>query len=130
MKKTLLMAAVVAGVSMFAGVAPASAWTLLGQKSVSDRAEVDNIYLPGNARYKRIKICVARNPVRFYDVDVFYHNGGHQDFRIRQRINPGECTRVLDLNGWRRNINRIRFAYEETSRGRRRSGTVLVYGDN
>lgn len=130
MKKTLLLAAIVAGTSMFAGTAPASAWTLLGQKNVSDRGDVDNIYLPGSARYKRIKICVYRNPVRFYDVDVFFRNGGHQDFNVRARINPGECTRSLDFRGNRRNIDRIRFSYEETSRGRRRTATVRVYGDN
>ena len=60
--------------------------------------------LPGPRAFDRIKLCVYRNPVHFYDLDVRFRNGGHQDVSIRQRINPGECTRAIDLNGDDRNI--------------------------
>jgi hypothetical protein len=35
---------------------------------------------------------------------VRFANGGHQDVSVRERINPGQCTRAIDLNGDDRNI--------------------------
>lgn len=103
-------------------------WSLLGTRVVSDRMDRDEIFLPGHARYRQIKICVYRNPIRVYDVDVWYQNGTHQDINVRHRINDGQCTRNIDLNGWRRDIRNIRMMYEETSWGRGRTATVRVYG--
>lgn len=128
MKMKLLLAGAVMLISSAASAAPAAAWDLLGTRIVSDRMDHDVIAVPGHRRYAQIKICVARHPVRFYDVDVYYHNGDHQDVSVRSRINPGECTRNIDLNGRRRDIQRISLRYEEASFGRRRTATVSVYG--
>src|SRR5436190_14689082 len=62
-------------------------WVLLGQRNVTDRMDRDEIFLPGHARYRQIKICVYRNPIRVYDVDVWYQNGEHQDIAVRHRLN-------------------------------------------
>jgi hypothetical protein len=79
-------------------------------------------------RFTQIKICVYRHPVRIYDVDVIFNNGGHQDVEVRARINPGGCTRDIDLVGDDRDIRRITMLYEETSWGRRKTATVRVFG--
>jgi hypothetical protein len=100
----------------FCRTTPALAWDVIGAREVTDRYDVDAINLPGNRMFRQVKVCVDRNPVHFYDFDIFFRNGGHQDVRVRARINPGECTRDIDLNGGRRNIDRIVFKYEETSR--------------
>ncbi|MBK6702823.1 MAG: DUF2541 family protein [Caulobacteraceae bacterium] len=107
---------------------PAAAWTQIGVREVRDRTDRDVVMVEGPRSFERIKLCVYRNPVHFYDLDVFYRNGGHQDVSVRQRINPGECTRVIDLNGDDRNITRIAMVYEETS-FRRRTATVRVFGE-
>ena len=107
---------------------PAAAWTQLGAREVRDRTDRDVIVVEGRRQFERIKLCVYRNPVHFYDLDVFYRNGGHQDVSVRSRINPGECTRVIDLNGDDRNITRISMLYEETS-FRRRTATVRVFAE-
>ena len=77
--------------------------------------DVDVVNLPGNWLFSRVKVCVYDNPVHFYDFDIFFRNGGHQDVSVRSRIDAGECTRVIDLKGGRRSIDRIKFKYEETS---------------
>jgi hypothetical protein len=108
---------------------PALAWDEVGVRQVRDRTERDTIALNGPRQFDRIKLCVYRNPVHFYDLDVRYANGGHQDVSIRQRINPGECTRSIDLNGADRNITTVSMVYEETSWGRRRTATVRLFGE-
>lgn len=113
--KTTLTAACAAALSLAAAVTPALAWDEVATREVTDRYDVDVINLPGNRTFARLKVCVYGNPVHFYDFDVFFRNGGHQDVQVRARINAGECTRVIDLKGGRRNIDRISFKYEETS---------------
>lgn len=113
MKMTL--AAAVAGLSLIATAAPAFAWDQIATREVTDRYDVDVVNLPGDRLFSRVKVCVLHNPVHFYDFDIFFRKGGHQDVSVRSRINAGECTRVIDLKGGRRNIDRIKFKYEETS---------------
>ena len=78
---------------------------------------------------ERIKLCVYRNPVHFLDVDVRFANGGHQDVSIRRRINPGQCTRDIDLAGDDRNIASVSMLYEETSWRRGAHATVRVFAE-
>lgn len=129
MKKTLLAATCAAILSTVAMVSPALAWVQIAERVVTDRYDVDVINMPGNVMFRRIKVCVYNNPVHFYDFDIYFRNGGHQDVSVRQRINAGECTRVIDLNGGRRNIDSIKFKYEETSWFIGRA-VVRVFGDN
>jgi hypothetical protein len=128
MMKKLLMAAGTAIASLVM-ISPAqAAWVQIAERIVTDRFDVDNIVLPGPVRYTRVKVCVTNNPVHFYDMDIFFANGGHQDVSLRQRLNNGECTRNIDLNGGARNINRIKFKYEEDSWFLGRA-VVRVYGE-
>ncbi|MBI1366244.1 MAG: hypothetical protein GC153_09860 [Alphaproteobacteria bacterium] len=124
--KLSVIAAGAALVATAAAASPAAAWVEIGQRNVADHADRDVIAVGGHARYRQIKICVYRNPVRFYDVDVFFENGGRQEVRIAARVNPGRCTRVIDLKGAARDIEHIAFTYEETS-VRRRTATVKVF---
>ncbi|MGE0596753.1 MAG: hypothetical protein AB7P07_10310 [Hyphomonadaceae bacterium] len=102
--------------------APAAAeWSLIGEREVLDRVDRDTIVVEGHQRYERIRLCVARNPVHFLDLDIRYHNGAEQDVPVRARINAGQCTRVIDLVGEDRDIATISILYEETSRGRGRA---------
>jgi hypothetical protein len=112
-----------------ATAAPAFAWDLLGTRDVRDRTDRDTIYVEGARQFERIRLCVYRRPVHFLDVDVRYANGGHQDVSVRQRINPGECTRAIDLTGDDRNITSVSMLYEETSWRRGAHATVRLYGE-
>jgi hypothetical protein len=112
-----------------AAASPALAWDVVGTRDVRDRTERDTIALNGHRQFERIKLCVYRNPVHVLDLDVRFRNGGHQDVSLRQRINPGECTRVIDLVGDDRDITTISMVYEETSYRRRAHATVRVFAE-
>ena len=115
MKSKYILATTLVALSTAFAASPAAAWDQVAERIVTDRYDVDVIHLPGDRKFARLKVCVYGNPVHFYDFDVFFRNGGHQDVSVRSRINAGECTRVVDLEGGRRNITRIKFKYEETS---------------
>ncbi len=113
--------------SLLATTGQAAAWDLIGSRVVTDKVDRDVIYLNGPRRFKEIRFCVFRNPVRFYDVDIRFANGGNQDIKIAKRINPGHCTRAINLRGPSRDIAHIKFIYEEASVKLRRA-TVRVFG--
>ena len=126
-----------AGLLLSAGLAaPASAapppwspaWDLLGSRAVSQRAERDVVPAVGRRHYAQIKICAYQRPVRFYDLDVVFRNGGRQDLAVRAVLNPGQCTRAIDLRGNRRDIRHVTMAYETLGWARGRSAFVRVYG--
>ncbi len=123
--KASLMAAAIAVTGL---AAPAFAWTELGVREVANRTDHDTIVLPGNRVFNRIRLCVYRNPIRFYDLEVKFRNGGVQDAPVRDFIGPGQCTRAIDLNGRFRNIDRIDMTYEETS-WRYRTAIVRMFGE-
>lgn len=124
--KSLFFAATAAALGLTAAAAPAFAWVEVARRVVTDGMDVDVVSLPGWRRYDEIKLCVKRHPVRFYDLDVNFANGGHQDIEVRDRINPGGCTRNIDLRGYDRDIASIKLKYEETSWGRRKTATVVI----
>lgn len=123
--KTCVLSAFLA---LAATAGPAAAWDVIGVRDVRDRTDRDTIVVEGHRQFERIKLCVYRQPVHFYDVDVRFRNGGRQDVSVRQRINPGQCTRAIDLNGDDRDITTISMLYEETS-FRRRHATVRVFAE-
>ncbi len=125
MKKILFACAALA---MGACATPAMAWTVIGARVVADRTDHDVIPAGGHRLYDHIKLCVYRNPVHFYDVDVFFRNGGHQQVSVAARIPAGACTRAIDLAGGQRDIDRVSLVYEETS-WRRRTATVQLLGE-
>jgi hypothetical protein len=126
--KAILTSAVLA---LAACSTPAAAddWRQIGVRDVRDRTDRDTIVVEGPRQFERIKLCVYRNPVHFYDVDVRFANGGHQDVSVRQRINPGQCTRAIDLNGDDRNITTVSLLYEETSYRRGAHATVRLFAE-
>lgn len=128
---------IVAGVLLTLGLAaPASArhwnpgphgWQLIGTRDVRNHAEHDTIPAYGHARFGQVKLCVYRKPVRLYDLDVVFHNGGHQDLGVRNVLYPGQCTRAIDLRGHRRDIRLVTMAYETLGRHFGRHAVVQVY---
>ena len=107
-------------------VAPASAhprfgggwgpgnWDVIGTREVQNRTDHDRVFAQGRARYSQVKLCVYNRAIRLYDLDVVFHNGGHQDLSTRNFLRPGECTRAIDLYGNRRDIRFVNMVYETT----------------
>lgn len=89
-----------------------SQWELVGSTQVSFRTERDTIRVRGYERHRQIMVCVYNKPVRFLDMDVRFGNGRSQDVGVRSVINPGQCTRAIDLNGRNRDIRSVSFAYK------------------
>ena len=102
-------------------------WDFLGAREVNHFSEVDRIHAQGFRKYSQVKICVANRAVRMQDVDVVFRNGGHQDLQVRRFLRPGECTRPLDLAGYRRDIRFLNLVYQTAGRNYGPGAVVRVF---
>jgi hypothetical protein len=107
---------------------PARDWVLLGQRTVTDRADHDVIAVTARqGDFRAIKLTVQRAAVDFHRVVVHYGNGGKQEIELRNTIPAGGESRAIDLSGSDRVINRVEFWYDaRTFRGRR--AVVRLFG--
>ena len=104
-----------------AAVTAASAWALLGERTVTDRLDHDTIVVTGaRGEFSAIKIAVKKRAVDFHRVVVHFGNGEQQEIELRHTIPAGDETRTIDFAGGRRVITSVDLWYDaHTLRGKR-----------
>ena len=107
--------------------AAAQNWVVLGDKTVDRRAENDTIKVKKKGTFRKIKLQVKGNGVRFFDLKVHFENGDVLDVALTAHINRGGQTRVIDLPGGKRDIKKVVFRYK-TQGVRKRKATVVLLG--
>ena len=104
-------------------------WEMLGKRTVKHRAERDEIRVTAkDGTFRKIKLRVLQRPVSFIDVKVHYANGAVQDIPLRKRIRAGGETRVIDLQGRNRVIEKVVFYYETDTVRRGKRAQVQLWG--
>ena len=102
-------------------------WTMLGQRSVTDRADHDVITVTGDRTYRQIKLTVQRASVDFRRVVVHYASGDDQNVEMKNTVRAGGETRAIDLEGNTRTIKSVEFWYDANTR-RGRQAVVRLFG--
>lgn len=111
-----------------AAVAQRGDWVSLGQRTVTDRADHDQIAVTAaRGDFRSIKLTVQRAAVDFHRVVVHFGNGQSQTIELRSTIPAGGESRAIDLEGTDRVIRSVEFWYDaKTVRGRR--AVVRLFG--
>jgi hypothetical protein len=104
-------------------------WRLLGQVTANLTADHDVIVVKGPFdNFRRIKFKVTDAPLNITRLVVTYDNGEPDRLDVRQRIEKGGESRVIDLRGaGQRSLRRIDFWYDTAGVGRGRAD-VTVFG--
>lgn len=91
----------------------AGSWQYLGDKWVNFGVDHDELML-GNIRdnFRQIRLRVTDGPLHIMDMKVHFDNGGVQDVPLRSLIKQGQQSRIIDLNGGSRSLEKITFGYE------------------
>jgi hypothetical protein len=115
MKKTTLALAAVAIVAT-AGFATSSSaarggWETIGTRNVNGTIDRETIRVRGNERFRALRICAQRRPIRILGANVDFANGGSQDLNASSILSAGECSRAIALNGRSRDITQVRMTY-------------------
>ena len=105
-------------------------WTFLGDKNVGFGVDHDVIHF-GNWKddVRQIKLKITDGPLKMYRMNIHFDNGSVQEVTLRNRFAQGSESRVIDLDGGLRHLNKIEFWYETKGflRGKSR---VAVWGRN
>jgi hypothetical protein len=86
-------------------------WVKLGQVSVNGQSDHDRISLNRRDSFRALQLGVKGGAIEFQRVVVHFENGADQELEVRDHINSGGKTRVIDLQGERRKISSIDFWY-------------------
>ena len=104
-------------------------WVSFGELHVSDRVDRDVLRLknrPGT--FDSIRLKVLGRAVQFHSVEIHFENGTEQQVALRSVIRPGKFSRVIDLEGYQRAIEKIVFVYDAQTRGRGKAAKIRVFG--
>ena len=101
---------------------------LLGSRKVDFKADHDVIMVTlKEGTFHALRVEVEGSELEMWDIDVFFSNGGHEDFNTRVNFGQGSWSRRLDLRGGARGIKKVTFKYK-SKKPRTGKATVKLYG--
>jgi len=99
----------------------------LGNAHVDGSQDHDEIHVGRSAgTFRAIQLQVSGGAVEFEHVVVHYGNGTSEPIQVRQRIQSGSQTRLIELPGERRVIKSVELWYSKDNWTKR--PTVSLYG--
>ncbi len=101
-------------------------WVKLGEVTVHGKVDRDSIVLPAATRYEAVRFHVKGSALELHDVVIVFANGEKFSPSTKLVFGKGDESRVIDLPGHERNIERITFRYENLPGGGR--ATLAVWG--
>ena len=102
-----------------------SRWKRLGSRKVDLGLDKDVIHCGFSGTLKALVFEVRGSAVNFLDVKVVLGSGEVIDVPVRSVVRAGNRSRIIDLPGNRRVVNRVEFLYRP-ARGRR--AEVVLWG--
>lgn len=90
-------------------------WLIIGDTKVSGGGvDHDVIKLSGpRDDFRKLKFKVTNSGLHMNRMEVVFDNNSRQKINIKQNIDKGGESRVIDLNGGKRSIRSIKFWYED-----------------
>ena len=126
MKKLLLLALFVAPILSY--TVNAQRFEKLGEKKVNFKSDKDQISGWKDGIYKSLRIKVTGGTVNMQKMVVHFRNGEEQEFPLKQTFADGDESRVIDLPGKRRFIDKVVFWYEATASSEGNKPVVELWG--
>jgi hypothetical protein len=112
----------------FVAAAGGSPWVRLGNTTVNDKVDRDTIAVTARrGDFKAIQLRVFERDVQFREVVIRFGNGSLQNVGLRNVIQAGGHSRVIDIDGADRVIRAIELVYDAQSLGGKRA-RVEVWG--
>lgn len=103
-------------------------WEKLGSRKVNFGIEKDVIAIGAHeGAFTKLKIQVTGGDLDLKSMVVHFKNGDKKDIGLKHNFTKGSSSRVIDLPGNKRLIQKISFVYDTNNRSNKRA-TVHVYG--
>lgn len=103
-------------------------WQNLGTKTVNYRMDRDVLDVQKrDGVFKQLKFVVRGGSLNMHKVVVHFENGGQQEIDLRHQFNRGSSSRIVDLKGNNRFIEKIVFWYDTQNQSRNKA-KLTVWG--
>jgi len=126
MKKILLLALFV--VSALSYTANAQRFEKLGERKVNFKSDKDQISGIGDGFFNALRIKVSGGTISMKKMVIHFRNGQTQEVELKQNFADGDESRVIDLPGKKRLIEKVVFWYEATSSSEGNKPVVELWG--
>jgi len=120
---------VLVSLTSFSSSPTINGWEKLGQRLVNRAVDHDVIMVTKmEGSFSKLKIKVRRSGINMDKMVVHYGNGESQNIEIRENILKGGESRVIDLTGNKRIINRVEFWYDTKGGAMNDKALVELWG--
>lgn len=126
---TVVLAALGFVFSAQAGTDWAKDWRKLGSATVAFSRDRDEIRCAGKGFVRQIVFEVRHTAVNFDAIKVHLVNGTVLDVPVRAMVRAGERSRIIDLPGEARLINKVVFRYRSVGSSSKGRAVVVVWGN-
>ncbi|MBU6270801.1 MAG: hypothetical protein KGQ67_05815 [Betaproteobacteria bacterium] len=109
------------------GGRPGRDWYKLAEAHAGKLIDRDEIDVRTDRAFTAIRLRVFEAPVEINSVRVYFRNGENRNLPVRQHIERGGSTRVIDLPGERRIISKV-VCWYNTPASARRDARVEIWG--
>lgn len=91
----------------------AARWELLGVRKIDHRLDRDEIIVTrAEGVFSALKLKIKRSPINMNKMVVHFGNGDVQEIEMRNSFAAGSESRLIDLPGNRRTIQKVVFWYD------------------
>ncbi|CAG5087173.1 DUF2541 family protein [Parvicella tangerina] len=99
-------------------------WEKLGSKTVNMKADTDHLLVTAyEGAFTKVKFHVAKAPIHVKSITIIFANGETKHIAINKDFPKGTNSKVFDLPGNKRVIQKIRFEYQTIDNG---NGKAIV----
>jgi hypothetical protein len=88
-------------------------WTTIGSRTLNWQVDRETIPVRGTQRFREVRFCASRRPLRILGANADFSNGGTQDLNATAILSAGECSRAINLDGDARDITQLRMSYSK-----------------
>ena len=130
MKKMIALLALMVPMFML-GMADVNAqgrWEFLGKRAVNYGLDRDVIPVTWrDGAFDGLKFEVKGGALNMRKCIVHFENGGKQEIELRHNFGRGSDSRIVDLRGNNRLVEKVEFWYDTNNRARNKA-VIFMYG--
>jgi hypothetical protein len=103
-------------------------WRKIGEITASFKMENESIVVLGADEFTSIKLKVKDAPINIEHVQVFYESGDMEEIEVKDELQAGAETRVINLKNRDRDIQKVAFTYKTLPNYNGDKADVELYG--
>lgn len=103
-------------------------WHKIASTTVDFKKDRDEVKVLGADRFTSLKFTVTDAPVDIQSIEVLFHDGTKQNIRVDSKVEKGKESRMVDLPGAQKEIDKIMFVYKTLPNRNDERASIDIYG--